>query len=273
MTTSEWLKINTKKLDSAGIGTARLDALVLLSDELQIDKSSIFAYPERILQRSELNNLNNKVIHRLHHIPLAYIRGTAEFYGRNFLVNTSVLIPRPESESIIELLKQSSLDTDTATILDVGTGSGCLAITAKCELPLFKVIAIDVDRDCLEIANKNAQKLNVEITFIQSNLLEKLPPDDLKNSVILANLPYVPINYSVNEAATHEPKIALFSGEDGLDHFRALFEQINARVHTPRIVITESLLSQHDELCTIAQNAGFVLRATDGLCQLFVIHT
>ena len=273
MTISEWLKESTRTLNDSGIETARLDAIVLLSDALKKDKTWILAYPEHILQGSILKILNKKVIQRCNFIPLAYIRGRAEFYGREFVVNKSVLIPRPESESIIELLRKTRSDK-RQTIIDVGTGSGCLAITAKLEFPDYAVVAIDIDEDALQVARKNAEALQAEISFLQSDLLKCLQPSafNLQPSILLANLPYVPTSYPINKAAAHEPALALFSGDDGLDHYRKLFEQAMELAPQPYAIIAESLFTQHKKMNDLATNAGYEQKEVDGLVQLFVLR-
>jgi release factor glutamine methyltransferase len=271
MTIGEWVTQTVEALHGSGITTARLDVLVLLADELQLDKSWILAHPEHILQIEQLEKLSTKIVQRANHTPLAYIRGHAEFYGRDFMVNEHVLVPRPESESMVELLKELKLDDRRSTIIDVGTGSGCLAITAKFELPLAQLYAIDIDENCIEITKQNANRLGADISALRGDLLGSFPPIDfnLQPLVILANLPYVPNDYPINKAAKHEPKLALFSGKDGLDHYQRLFTEARLLPNLPEIIITEALSTQHDELARIAKRSGFVLNSQVGLAQLF----
>jgi len=264
MTIGEWLKQAQAALEGAKILTARLDCLVLLADELAKDKSWLLSHPEYKLQGSILENLNTKIAQRATHTPLAYIRGHAEFYGREFVVNKHTLVPRPETESMIELVK--SLKPAAGThILDIGTGTGCIAITTALELPSTQVSACDNDEACLKIAEKNAKKLGATVTFFSSNLLAAAPPQE----IILTNLPYVPNDFAVNTAATFEPGLALFGGPDGLDLYRTLFNQITLGSWRPHHIITESLPEQHEQLATIAVAAGFRLKASDDLAQLF----
>ena len=274
MTIAVWLKHTELTLQSAGITTARLDALVLLADEMERDKSWVLAHPEYVLQIEQVEKLHTKITQRAAHTPLAYIRGHAEFYGREFIVNKHVLVPRPESESIIELLKSTREGSHSSTIIDVGTGSGALAITAKLETPATHVIGIDVSKDCLEVARSNAEKLNAAVTFLYGDLLHPIQHmQDVANTVILANLPYVPEDHPINDAAKHEPSLALFGGKDGLDLYRTLFSQSAAMSTPPSTIITESLPAQHQMLTSIARQAGFSLRASEGLAQLFTGNT
>lgn len=268
---SEWLCSTEKLLHERGIETARLDSLVLLSDEIGRDKSWLLAHPEYTLQGSECENLSTKIAQRAKHIPLAYIRGKTEFYGREFAVNEHVLVPRPESEAMIDLLKRLSVIDDRFSIFDIGTGTGCLAITAKLELPECKVIATDIDPKCLSLAKNNAQTLGADITFLEGDLLASIQNSrfEIQDSIFLANLPYVPESYPINKAAAHEPKLALFSGTDGLEHFRRFFKQVQELPRQPRHIITESLSEQHKALARIAEAAGYRLDTTQELAQLY----
>jgi release factor glutamine methyltransferase len=265
MTTQDWLTKNTQQLQLAEIATARLDCLVLLEDETGKDRGWLLAHPEYDLQIEKFEKLSIKIVQRTQNIPLAYIRGKVEFYCREFLVNEHVLVPRPETENMIELLKTLDLSADSR-IADIGTGSGCIVITAALELPSAIVQAYDIDPQCLELATANATKLGAKVTFIQSNLLENVITTD----VLLTNLPYVPNDYTINTAATYEPKLALFGGEDGLDLFRTMFEQIKSNRWKPSYVLTESLPEQHQTLAAIARKtAGYSLEKTAGFIQLF----
>jgi methylase of polypeptide subunit release factors len=337
---SSWLKQSVIQLEDAGIATARLDCLVLLEDETGKDRAWVLAHPEYSLQGPDLKNLNTKIAQRSLHIPLAYIRGKAEFYGREFAVNEHTLVPRPETESMIDLLqavsnreskvlswqdqsrrrnnarekstptptaKQSSLvrtdegykvvwkkrhadkqhqtdasvarhtnhlrDDDTSLrLVDVGTGSGAIAITAKLEHPHAIVTATDIDKNCLEMAQNNSKQLGADIELLHGNLLDPVP--DVATDqifVLLCNLPYVPDNFQINTAATHEPRHALFGGTDGLDLYRELFVQAAARSHRPDYILAESLPPQHPELSGIAQSAGYRLAKTSDFVQLYVL--
>ncbi len=265
MTTSDWLKYTQAELKAAGIDTARLDCLVLLEDGTNKDRSWLLSHPEYELQGSILKKLNIKIAQRAKHTPLAYIRGHAEFYGREFVVNEHTLVPRPETESIIDLLKSLTPAVGTH-VLDIGTGTGCIAVTAALELPNIHVSACDINDTCLHIARRNAKKLGASVSFFTSNLLAPAPPQD----ILLANLPYVPDDFAINTAATHEPALALFGGPDGLNLYRRLFEQISQNNWQPSYIITESLPEQHSTLIKLAATAGFTLQTSDDLAQLFI---
>lgn len=264
MTVGTFLQTNTDLLQQAGVETARLDCLILLEDVLNVGRGHLLAHPEIDLTSQQQAILQNNIAKRQQHTPLAYIRGKAAFYGRDFLVSESVLVPRPESEAIITLLKELPLINST-TIADIGTGSGCLAITAALEIPQAIVDAYDISPDALVVAQQNATALDATVHFHVSDLLQSVKQHD----VLLANLPYVPDLFSVNEAARHEPQLALFSGADGLDHYKIFWHQIHAASQKPQFVITEALPSQHHAVAQLARHAGFVQERKDGLVQLF----
>lgn len=274
-TVSEWLSETEATLDQSGIATARLDSLVLLSDELGQDKAWVLAHPEHVLQGSVLKNLSKKIAQRTAHVPLAYLRGKAEFYGREFMVNEHVLVPRPESEAMIELLKEIWNTESGISIFDIGTGSGALAITAKLEVPSATIIATDIDEKCLKIAKQNAQNLGADVTLLHGNLLQPLQDSRFKirDSIILANLPYVPEDYPINKAAAHEPKLALYSGKDGLNHYREMFAQLETLRLESSYIITEALEAQHNELENIAQIYSYTQAYKAGLAQCFFPQT
>lgn len=261
MTIQSWLEGSIAKLEDAGVPTAQLDAEVLLADVLAKDRSWIHSHPEYILQGATLQKLNTQISERSKHIPLAYIRGKSEFYGREFIVTPNTLQPRPETETMIKMVKKLKPER----IIDVGTGSGCIAITAKLEMPEAEVTAVDISEDCLKVAKSNAEKLNADINIEKSNLIEELPAKKLIKSTLCCNLPYVPDNFSINTAASHEPKLALFGGEDGLDCYRQLFEQILSlpEQFRPHSVIAEALPNQHENLTSIAAQANYELELVD----------
>ncbi len=291
-----WIELNYKILEGANIRTARLDAQVLLCDVLDVDKSWLHAHSEFKLTNEQVNLLNGQIERRKNHQPLAYIRGKQEFYGREFYVNSDTLTPRPETETMIDLLKEwmgqqsKVVGSDKLQIIDVGTGSGCIIITAALEFanytqvpsseePNISYTGLDISDGALKIAEKNAQKHDVSIDFehfdltkdtVQSHLVAGESP-----LVVLANLPYVPVNFPINQAAAHEPPIALFGGEDGLDYYRLLFRQLPAQTtendHS-KIIFTESLPQQHTSLNKIALESGYDLTAERDLIQVFYKH-
>lgn len=274
MTIDQWLRAAYSQLTDAGIGTARLDAVVLLEDALHTDRAQLLAHPEIELGTEQISILSEQLSRRISHLPLAYIRGKTEFYGREFLINNYVLEPRPETEMMIDLLKRLP-ESARQSIADIGTGSGALAITAQLELNTPKVYAIDIDRRCLELATRNAKRLNATITTLYGNLYEPLAEQNSAKSTkpggitLLCNLPYVPDNFHINMAAAHEPRLAIFGGPDGLDLYREMFIQIEHAALKPRFILSEALPPQHEELVKIAALHGYKNVGSDDFIQTF----
>ncbi len=269
MRVAEWLESSAEVLSVNGVATARLDCLVMLEDITGKDRSWLLAHPEFEISRPQQKILSEQIKRRSTHEPLAYIRGKTEFYGREFIVSPDTLEPRPESETMIEMLKNLTL-ADKTCIVDVGTGSGALAITAKLELSKTFVFATDISKPALKIAKQNAQKHQVDVSFFQGNLLSPLPsalsPQPL---VLICNLPYVPDGHTINQAAMQEPSIAIFGGPDGLDLYRQMFEQAVNLPQKPKWILTESLPPQHPLLMQIAKDKGYVQSAEDDFIQVW----
>ncbi len=154
-------------------------------------------------------------------------------------------------------------------VVDVGCGSGCLAVTAKLELPELEVCATDIDKKCIQTAQENATKHSVNIDFRQGNLLLPIQNENLSEWIILANLPYVPDGHTINNAAMFEPKHAIFGGSDGLELYRDIFDQLDTFTHKPSYILTESLPFQHEELAKIANSHGFQQLKDDDFIQVF----
>jgi release factor glutamine methyltransferase len=279
MTISNWLRNAIEKLDSASIPTARLDAEVLVADLLHKDRSWIHANPDFILRKSDIRKLDEQISKREKHEPLAYIRGKQEFYGRDFLVSPDTLTPRPETETMIDLLlktvdsRQFTVDRQQQ-IIDVGTGSGCIVITAATELTKISnlksqisYLGLDISDPALEIAKNNAKILGANVKFKKFDLTsDDFTLQPLPYTVVLANLPYVPNNFHINLAASHEPGFAIFGGKDGLAYYRMLFKKLPENI---KLVFTESLPPQHEELIIIANNHGFKLLDSQDLIHVF----
>lgn len=293
-----WLNDTSNMLLEAGIESARLDSSLLLENRLQKPRDWVIAHEDDVINEEQIKILHNDVVQRKNHVPLAYITGFKEFYGRDFLVNENVLIPRSESEAVIELLlRHSSLEVESRktnvnsslldppirvecstrhskseddkrfVVLDIGTGSGILAVTAQLELPNTVVLATDISEAALAVAKQNAERLGAPVQFHQADMLDI--PKSIKPNVIITNLPYVPDTLITSEEITKEPPIALFSGNDGLDHYRKFWSQVINLSTKPQVIITESLEIQHVELSKLAQIAGYKLTKTKTLIQQF----
>lgn len=213
VTIAEFLRHTTQTFDAAGITSARLDTLVLLERALNHNKAWLLAHGDDAIAADKLTGLQNDVRRRANREPIAYITGRQEFYGRQFVVTPNVLIPRPESELLIDLLKTLPLP-DNAALLDVGTGSGALAITAQAELPHVRTEACDISPAALAVAEQNAERLGVDIHFFTSDLLAGA---EHHYDAIIANLPYVSPDWERSPETNFEPELALFAAANGLE--------------------------------------------------------
>lgn len=253
------------RLQAAGIGTARLDSLVLLEDLTHRERSWLLAHPDFELNDTQVGRLRLRLARRARHEPLAYIRGWTEFYGRRFRVNRHVLEPRPESETMIELLKAADLPK-MLSIADVGAGSGCLGITAALEIDKAVVDLYDIDSSALAVAKHNAVMHELHLHAYKRDLLSR---PARSYDVILANLPYVPRNWTVNQSVKMEPRLAIDGGSDGLDVYRRFFSQLHRLSHKPGLVFTEAMPPQHVALSKIAADNGYRLQTTQDFIQVF----
>jgi release factor glutamine methyltransferase len=266
MEVKHWLPLAQKQLEAAGIGTARLDVLVLLEDTSGKDRAWLLAHPDHKISTTDQARLTKLLNRRAAHEPLAYVRKKTEFYGREFIITPAVLEPRPESETMIDQLKKLQKLPKEPRIADVGTGSGALGITAKLELPNAQVELLETDPRALKVAQKNVDKYTISISVTGSDLLEN---SSQANDILLCNLPYVPDSHTINQAASKEPPLAIFGGPDGLKVYRELFKQVKKLKKRPLFILTESLPPQHGALADIAMKANYRLMETDDFIQVF----
>lgn len=269
MTNAQALEWGQQVLSQNEIATARLDALVLLEDNQKIDRAHLLAEPQEKVPASALKNYTKQIRQRAKHLPLAYVRGKSEFYGREFLINHHVLEPRPESEAIIDELKVI-IGAKAGPVIDVGTGSGALIISASLELGALKTYATDISKACLDLAAKNAARHGVTPNFYRGDLIKPLPQAAWRqNSVLLANLPYVPSSWQINPAAMREPRIAIFGGHDGLRLYERLFKQIDGLEIPPLWVLVEAMPPQHANLIKVASPYGYRLNKVNDFILVF----
>ncbi len=217
-------------LEHAGVPVPRLTAEVLLCHVLEVGKSFLYAHPEQRLQSEQLQRLRAGVERRCRGEPTQYITGVQEFYGLDFMVAPGVLIPRPETEHLVE--EALARARGAQTILDVGTGSGCLAVAIQKNLPAAKVIASELSRDALRIAAENARCLQSPVEFVRADLIEAFSAASF--DMVVCNPPYVPLADlpGLQRELRSEPSLALFGGEDGLQVYQR-FTSTVARILKP----------------------------------------
>jgi release factor glutamine methyltransferase len=218
LTVGEALRQAIRFLSEHGVESPRLTAEVLLSRALGRERVFLYAHPEAPLPELAWIHFGRWLHQRMQGKPLQYITREQEFYGRRFAVGPGVLIPRPETELIVEL----ALRNEATTVLDIGTGSGVLAITLALEWER-PTVATDLSAEALGIARANAEALGAPVQFVQADLAAAFAAHSF--DAIVTNPPYVPAGDAPGlqrEVRDWEPATALFSGPDGLDHYRRL---------------------------------------------------
>jgi len=221
---AEALREASLVLDNSGVPEARRDASSLLSFVLSKDRTFLISHAEDPVGDDSLDQLREFVKRRAAGQPLQYITGVQDFYGREFRVTPDVLIPRPETELLVEAALEVS---NGDFICDVGTGSGCIALTLLCERPGARAVAVDKSAAALEIAKFNASKLSVteRAVFVISDCFDALDPSEYQFDLIVSNPPYVSESALAGlqrEVRDHEPLVALSPGGDGLSVIRRL---------------------------------------------------
>jgi release factor glutamine methyltransferase len=248
LTVADALRGATQRLRASGSRSPRLDAELLLAAALGVDRLGLFRRPERALTEPEAERFAAFVRRREEREPVAYIRGVRTFRTLDLEVTPAVLIPRPETETLVDmalemLAEQTGACAPEPSILDIGTGSGCIALAMAAENPYVHIIATDVDEAALKVARGNAERhcLGSRVDFMLSDLFSGLPPH-LRFDLIVSNPPYVPAGeYEELEpnVRDYEPRSALHGGVDGLDFYRLLIPEAAARLRPGGGLIVE----------------------------------
>lgn len=218
----------------------RLDKIVLLGLVLKKEKEFVLTHPDYHLSERELKNWKEVVSRRLKGEPVAYITGQREFYSLNFFVNRFTLIPRPETEHIVEKI----LMYNPSSFIDIGTGCGNIAVTVKYYLPWCKVFASDISREAVKVAEKNAGEILGDLNgviFYHGSFFEPVP-EHLKFDIIASNPPYIrrkDIEKLPLEIKEYEPIYALDGGEDGLEAYRKILRGAGKRLNKDGVLILE----------------------------------
>jgi len=247
------IKQATDRLQPRARGDARLDAETLLMHVLGRDRAYLYAHPELELPSRELERYKESLERRAAGEPLQYITGHQEFWGLDLLVSPAVLIPRPETEHVVETLLEVLGVTESPRIVDVGTGSGCIALAIASEMPTATVEAVDVSTEALGIAQKNAHRLGLapRVHFAQSDLLQKYLSAGPAFDAVVSNPPYVgqqEVDKLQIEVREHEPHCALFGGEQGLDIYRRLVPEAHQVLKTGGWLVMEIGFSQEQAI-------------------------
>lgn len=273
MTVRDLILSAASRLKRARIPEPRLEAESLLAHVLKRDQAWLLAHPESLVSSSQAKTYAKLIAGRTRHLPFAYLTGEKWFYGRPFAVTKDVLIPRPETELMVEAVlsflssrEERHAAEGSLSILDIGTGSGAIGLTLAAELPKSKAVLYDVSAKALAVAKTNAKRLKLgrRIRFKKVDILKKRSLDstfgftrnDKRDVVLVANLPYLPLatwKAAQPEVRLHEPKLALVSGTDGLDHYRALFKNLVQWKRKPKCIALEAEPGQFEELSKLAR--------------------
>ena len=266
---AEALRQASGALDQGGVADARREAGSLLSHVTGKDRTFLISHAEDLLSDDELERFRDVVARRAAGEPAQYITGVQDFFGRTFRVTPEVLIPRPETELLVEAALE--VMGANAIVCDVGTGSGCIAVTLLCERSDARAVALDVSEAALEVARQNARELSVEprIELRVSDCFSALDQSTDLFDLIVSNPPYVSENMLPGlqrEVRDHEPKIALSPGADGLSVIRRLLNDAPAFIRGNGYLIMEIGFDQGERVqALIDKNVWTLLRIVPDL--------
>ena len=256
MNVKETLNVASEELMKIGSLDARLEAEVLLRHVLKIDRATMFRDLDEDVSIEDSGNIASLVKRRTQREPLAYITGAKEFYGLPFVVSEDVLIPRQETELLVDtaIVQAKSLDKSQISIVDVGTGSGAIAVSLALNIPTSSVIAVDISESALTIAddNRRAHGLYSRIKLRRGNLLEPIVE---KIDILVSNPPYIKSDKltSLQEEVLKEPMVALDGGDDGLELIKKLLCQAVDKMSNPGVILFEIDSDQAAEAVKLSQ--------------------
>ncbi len=235
---------------------------LLLRFFLHTDRTNLLANLREELDAAIMDSFKEAVHLHGEGTPVQYIIGSEDFYGRSFVVNEHVLIPRPETEELvlgtIERVKRIFGRDQRIDVVDIGTGSGAIAITLKLEMPELKVSASDISEDALGVAKENAKRLSAEVAFEKGDLLKPFLEKGQKFDVVISNPPYIPVSDKEEMSIVvteHEPHHALFAGEDGLDLYRRFKTELPLVLKEKALVGFEVGAGQSQAVAMLLQEA------------------
>jgi release factor glutamine methyltransferase len=262
MQLKEALQAAVSRLEEAGIGSARRNAELLMMFVLGCDRAHLYAHPERELAGDERERYEAAVVERTLGVPAQYITGHQEFWGLDFVVTPAVLIPRPETEHVVEAVlelwrEHGVTERGRPRLVDVGTGSGCIALALAHELPEAEIHATDVSPEALEVARANAVRLQLEsrVSFQHADLIAGT---GLKNlDLVVSNPPYVGDEEAgkvQREVRKFEPQVAVFGGSKGLDIYRRLVPQAREALRPCGWLVMEIGYTQQAAIAELLQS-------------------
>ena len=239
-------------------GLERLDAQLLLGHVLQQSRTWLLAHDEAPLLPAQTQDLQRLIRQRAQGVPLAYLVGEREFHGLMLRVTPDVLVPRPDTETLVDWALEL-LGPEAANVIDLGTGSGAIALALKAARPAWQVQALDCSAAALGVAQDNAQRLGLEVHFQRSHWLQALADDPapVKFDLIVSNPPYIDADDPHLAALHAEPRGALTPGSDGLSDLRDIIQSAPAHLHRGGWLLLEHGWNQAEAVCQLLAQAGF----------------
>ena len=257
MTVLEVLQAATAHLKKHGVENPRLNAEHLLAHVLGRKRIELYLDFERKLTETELGPLRELVKRRSEGEPLQHLLGTVEFCGLTFLSDKRAMVPRPETEELVESLK-SEIEDPKSKIVDVGTGSGVIALSLAAEFPEARILAVDISDDALALAQENAIRLDLgsRVQFLKSRLLETI---EGTFDLIVANLPYISSQdrHTLSREVLRDPEVALFAGARGDELVRELIDQAPTRLRPGGMLALEIGLGQGQALLSVLTEKNY----------------
>lgn len=230
-------------------------AKMLLADLLEINPLELLNYLDKNVDEETVELYKQRIEALKNNKPIQYVIGNVNFYGNKFIVNENTLIPRFETEELVENTINyinEIFPNDNLKVIDLGTGTGCIGITLKKKVPNLDMTLLDISDKALEVAKQNANNLNVEVKIIENDMLEGLTE---KYDVIISNPPYIKVNEEIEDIVkNNEPHLALYAGIDGLDCYRKILNEAKTHVNETFLIAFEIGESQKEDIISLAKN-------------------
>lgn len=258
VTRKEIREETARRLREAGIEEYEYETWMLLEWKLGVDRAEYFMDPDAEVPQEQWNDLDAALRKRERRIPLQYLMGSCEFMGYSFAVDERVLIPRQDTECLVELaVEEMRRSPEPCRVLDLCTGSGCIGVSVKLLCPQAQVVLSDVSEGALAVAGENARRLGAPVELVQGDLFENVQGTF---DYILSNPPYIPskvIDGLMPEVRDHEPRLALDGTEDGLHFYRRIVREATKRLRPGGRLLFEIGQEQGEALLSLLQEAGY----------------
>jgi len=229
-------------------------AKMLLADLLGINSLELLNYLDKIVDKETIEEYKKRIDFLKENKPIQYVIGNVNFYGNKFLVNENVLIPRFETEELVENtlnLIEELFPNKNLKVIDLGTGSGCIGITLKLKKPNLDITLLDISPKSLEVAKQNAKLLNADVKFIENDMLDNITE---KYDIIISNPPYIKENEEIEDIVkNNEPHLALYAGIDGMDCYRKILKQAQINLNKEFLIAFEIGYTQKEDIVALAK--------------------